>query len=146
MRWWMFHACVLAILVLITAACSNNTPTTTEGTAPLGNKPQDKLSARLQQLSSPDLSAKDAQAQAAALNLPASGSGSLQRNDKGEVLVTVRMSDTSEANRAALQAAGATIINVATAFRTVTTYVRPDQLAALAALPAVEHLQEELRP
>ena len=145
MRWSMFHAYVLVIFVLL-VACSNNTPATTKGTTPMENKPQGKLSARLQQLSDPALSTKDAQAQAAALRLPARGSGSLQRNDKGEVLVTVRMSDTSESNRAVLQSAGATIVNVATAFRTVTAYVRSDQLAALAALPAVEHIQEELSP
>ena len=145
MRWLIVHIYAFAIFVLL-AACSNGTPATTGGTGSLGNKPQGKLSARLQQLSDPALSAKDAQAQAVALSLPASGPGSLQRNDKGEVLVTVRMSDTSDANRAALQSAGATIVNVATAFHTITAYVRPDQLAALAALPTVEHIQEELSP
>ena len=137
MRWTMFQACVLVTLALL-MACGEQ--------APVMVKSESKLSARLQQLSDSALSTKDPQAQAAALNLPASGSGSLRRNDAGELLVTVRMSDTSDANRAALEAAGATIVNVAEAFRTVTAYVRADRLAALEALPAVERVQEELRP
>lgn len=153
----------LLIGVLLLAACSTQSatppaavtktlpslsatlPATGAGTS-LPPKSQGKLSSRLQILSDPQINAQDNAAQARALGLPESGPGSLVRNDKGEILVAVRASDVAQTSLDALAAAGFTSTNVAESFKTVTGYVAPSQLTALAALPIVENIQEELAP
>lgn len=109
------------------------------------DKPHGKLSATLAQLAQPDVAAQSAQAQAEALALPAEGPGSLMRNEQGQVLVAVRVGEASAATEDALRALGATIVNSAPEFRTITVYISPEQLSALAALPGVENVREELR-
>lgn len=113
--------------------------------AGLLDKPQGKLSATLARLAQPDVAAQSAQAQAEALAIPETGPGSLMRNEQGQVLVAVRVSDASVATEDVLRAAGATIVNSAPEFRTITLYISPEQLSALAALPGVENIREELR-
>jgi hypothetical protein len=80
------------------------------------------------------------------LGLPASGSGSLLRNENGELLVYIRLVDTSESSLEMLAETGVTIVHVAEAYRTVTVYISTTQLSALAALDIVESVQEELSP
>jgi hypothetical protein len=109
-------------------------------------KQKGKLSFRLQLLADPAVSQQDAEAQAQTLNLPASGPGSLMKNENGELLVYIRLTDTSEANLAALAKVGAMVTHVAEAYRTVTAYIRPTQLSALAKMDIVESVQEGLRP
>ncbi len=153
---------LLLVGLLLLAACSTQSATppaaptslpplsatlpATNGGAALPPKAQGKLSSRLQLLSDPQISTQDSAAQARALGLPETGSGSLVRNDKGEVLVAVRASDVAQTTLDALAAAGLTSTNVADSFKTVTGYVAPSQLSALAALPVVENVQEELAP
>lgn len=115
-------------------------------TANLPIKSVGKLSARLAQLAAPELSVQDPAAQAGALSLPASGSGSLMRNDKGDVLVVIRANDTSTATQQAIQAAGATITQTTEQMRSFTAYIQPAKLNDLAAIPAVENVREELQP
>lgn len=123
--------------------------TTTTGAILVGSsleKPTGKLSGRLQTLADPTVATQDADAQSEAIGLPASGSGSLMRNDQGEVLVAMRMSNVSDASRQAVQDAGATITNVETSLQMITAYVNPDRLNDLADLDVVLNIREELSP
>ncbi len=74
------------------------------------------------------------------------GPGSLQLNATGGVLSYIRVADTSDTTLAALRAAGVQIVHVAPAYRVVTAYVEPAQMASLAALSQVANVQEALRP
>lgn len=109
-------------------------------------KPTGKLSSVLSQLAQPSIATASAEQQAQALGLPATGPGSLIRNDKDQVLVVVRVGEVSDATLAALRAAGATIVNTADAYRSVTMYISPDHLHDLEAVPGVENIREETRP
>jgi hypothetical protein len=109
-------------------------------------KPTGKLSARLQTLSDSAVATQDVNAQSEAVGLPASGSGSLMRNDQGEVLVVMRMSDVSDASQQAVQDNGATITNVETSLQIISAYVNPERLNDLADLDVVLNIREELSP
>lgn len=108
-------------------------------------KPTGKLSAVLTQLAQPSIAIQSAEQQAQALGMQATGPGSLMRNDTGQVLVVVRMSEVSDATLAALRNAGATVVNATEAYRSVTVYISPDHLNDLAAVPGVENIHEEVR-
>lgn len=128
------------------AATTETTPTPSAGGQTGTIQPEDKLSARLNILSDPSVSSQDPAAQAKAVSLPAKGRGSLIRNAQGELLVSIRLSDTSAATIDALRKAGATIVNVYQPYRTATAYVRPDRLRVIVAVPAVENISEQLSP
>ncbi len=68
------------------------------------------------------------------------------RNDKNKVLVYIQLVDMSKENITVVKDTGADIIHVAEAFKTVTAYVAPAKLMALAELAVVEYIQEELMP
>jgi hypothetical protein len=68
------------------------------------------------------------------------------KNENGELLVYIRLTDTSEVNLAALAKVGATVTHVAEAYRTITAYIHPTQLSALANMDIVESVQEALTP
>jgi hypothetical protein len=108
-------------------------------------KPTGKLSAVLTQLAQPLIATQSAEQQDQALGMQATGPGSLMRNDKGQVLVVVRVSEVSDATLAALRNAGATVVNTAETYRSVTVYISPDHLNGLAAVPGVENIHEEVR-
>ncbi|MBI1878922.1 MAG: hypothetical protein HYR94_12015 [Chloroflexi bacterium] len=97
-------------------------------------------------MADPAVSQQDAEAQAQILSLPASGPGSLLRNEQGELLVYIRLTDTSEVNLVALTEVGATVTHVAEAYRTVTAYISATQLSVLAKVNIVESVQEALSP
>ena len=80
------------------------------------------------------------------MSLPERGAGSLAISDTDAVLADIRVLDISDTTLAALRAGGAEIVHVAPAYRTVTAFVQPNQLMALAALSAVENIHEELQP
>ena len=128
------------------ATTTETTPTPSAGGQTGTIQPEDKLSARLNILSDPSVSAQDPAAQAKAVSLPPKGRGSLIRNAQGELLVSIRLSDTSAATIDALRKAGATIVNVYQPYRTATAYVRPDRLRGIVAGPAVENISEQLSP
>ena len=114
---------------------------------PMPGKGNGSLSGRLQVLAdNPVLQKQDPAAQAQALGLPADGSGSLMRNQAGDLLVQIRITVVSESNLDVLRGAGAQEIQVDEAFRTVTAFVDPSDLASLATLEFVENIREELRP
>jgi hypothetical protein len=101
----------------------------------------------LQQLADdPVLSQQDPHTQAQALGLPAEGPGSLLRNAQGDLLVYIRLTQISGASLKQLEEAGAVLVHVAAEQRTVTAYVAPAKLRALAEVAAVESVREELRP
>ncbi len=106
-----------------------------------------KLSSRLEALaSSPTLQNATLEEQARALSLPATGPGSLIRDEQGRILVTIRMDDTSAANLQALAAAGATVVNVSQSHQTLTAFIALNDLQAAANLQSVQSIQEELSP
>jgi hypothetical protein len=105
-----------------------------------------KLSFRLQLLSEPALAQASADVQAEALSLPAKGPGSLLRNAEGKLLLYVAVSDISESAIKQLTQAGATVVNVAEAYCTVTIYAGSADLMPLANLPFVVSLKEALSP
>ena len=114
---------------------------------PIIKKATGKLSSRLEMLSgSLALQAADPEEQARALSLPATGAGSLIRDEQGRLLVTIRMDDTSGTNLEALVKAGATIVNLAQSHQTVTAFLAVNDLQAAADLPVVQSIQEELSP
>jgi hypothetical protein len=148
---------VLWVLALLTAlatmilAC-RVTPSPEPTLSPKPMKPvpslpkqTEKLSPRLQLLASPDLSQQSAEEQARALGLPASGPGSLMRNENGEVLVYIRL-NSPESDLAALVEAGATIVHTAEDALTVTAYIHPTKLDELGKLDQVLNVREEIRP
>jgi hypothetical protein len=106
----------------------------------------EKLSPRLQLLAQPATRALARQDQAVLLSLPAAGSGSLQQDAQGRVVVLVRVSDTGGAALAALAATGVQIVHVDAASDTVSAMAPPEALSAVAALPQVRSVLEELQP
>ena len=94
-------------------------------------KPKSKLTFRLQMLAnSSTLRAANAVDQARALSVAARGPGSLLRDTQGRLLVYVRLSSLANSELQALKNAGAQIVNVANAYRTVTAWVDPANLNA----------------
>ncbi len=160
---WLF---IMLMSWLVLGACgaapeSANVPTSTDANSAPANvaeqkpasqapdllaKPTGKLSAVLSQLAQPSVAKQSAEQQNQALGMQPTGPGSLIRNDQGQVLVVVRVSEVSDATLAALQAAGATVVNTADAYRSVTVYIDPERLNDLAAVPGVENVREESRP
>src|SRR4051794_2315827 len=106
----------------------------------------DKLSPRLALLASPALAHASVTTQAGALNLPATGSGSLLRSDSGHVLAYVSVTDSSPTGLSALRAAGAQIIDVSPEYGVVTVGIAPDHLALLADGSAVSYVDEAIAP
>jgi hypothetical protein len=101
----------------------------------------------LQQLAdTPSLRTASPEEQARALSLPAKGPGSLVRDTQGRILVTIRTTDVSDSFQSTLRAAGIDIQNVSDRYQSVTAFVPLGSLSAIAALPAVQNVQEELTP
>ena len=107
--------------------------------------PTGKLAPRLQQLAdSPALRSASADEQARALSLPAKGPGSLVRDTQGRILVTIRTTDVSDTFQKTLLGLGTNIQDVSDRYQSITLFVPLDQLNAIAKLPAVQNVQEEL--
>jgi Calx-beta domain/Subtilase family len=121
-----------------------------EASASLSNlalKKGGKLSSRLQQLSQPSLLTASAKTQAAAIGLPRSGPGSLLRATGGkQLLVYVRVSGSVASASAAIENAGAAIVNASKRYGVVSAAVSPNRLQALGKLSVVANAQEALAP
>jgi hypothetical protein len=151
MRYWLNHRFWSAIVLVgalivspaqLAAQTSVHTPAV--GAHP---KPAGKLTPRLQMLAqSSQLRLANAQTQARALSLPASGPGSLLKNAQGQLLVYLYTDDLSQANQDAIQAAGATIVHVSSDYHVITVYVSAADLNALAGIQAITGMREELQP
>ena len=141
---------LVVFLMLALAACAPPvtpaTPSPTAAPATPGG-PAGKLTPRLQQLAdSPSLRAASPEEQARVLGLAPQGPGSLVRDAQGRLLVTLRTSDVSDAFQKTLRGLGADISSVSAPYQSVSAYVPLDQLSAVAGLPAVLSVQEELAP
>jgi hypothetical protein len=103
------------------------------------------LSPRLAVLASPAVRALGPARQANRVGLTASGAGSLLRHGR-RVLVDVRFVEGAAARAAALGATGADVVDVSPQYQTVTVAALPGQLPAVAAVPGVQAVQEEITP
>jgi subtilisin family serine protease len=103
------------------------------------------LSPRLVVLSSPGVRALGLAKQANKVGLARSGAGSLLRHGR-RVVVDVRFAAGAAARAEALRATGAGVVNVSSEYQTVTVAALPGQLPAVAAVPGVEAVQEEITP
>src|SRR4051812_42307792 len=104
-----------------------------------------KLSPRLSEIAAPTLRSAAPGRQAAAVDLPRRGAGSLVRTGD-RLSVQVRFGAGPSAHLDALRAAGARIVDVSSRYRTVTVSVDPVQLKRLASLPGVGSVTEVLAP
>ena len=106
-----------------------------------------KLSPRLQQLSQPANLTASTNSQAAAVGLPSSGPGSLLRAAGGkQLLVYVRVSGSVASASAAIENAGATIVDASKRYGVMTVAVSPSRLQALEELTVVAGVREALAP
>ena len=132
---------LLAMVALVSSGTPGVSLAKSAGTA------SGKLSFRLEALSrSSELRASSSDVQARALSLPASGPGSLLRDNLGRLLVDIRMDDLSALNLQALRTAGAAITHVSDRYKVVTALVNATDLTNIANLPSVKSVQEELAP
>lgn len=138
--WMTLLLCPVTLAGLLGCAASATLPAATP-------KAAGKLSTRLEVLAqSPGLSTASADEQARALSLPAQGSGSLMHNAQGQILVNIRTTDLSANGLQTLRDSGATITNVSDQYQVVTAFVAIVNLSAIANLPPVQSMQEELAP
>ncbi|HEX3323567.1 MAG TPA: S8 family serine peptidase [Solirubrobacterales bacterium] len=128
-----------ALLALVFAAVL---PATAEGSSARGHS---DLSARLDELAVPAVLSMSPAGQAAALDLPRSGPGSLLR-DGNRILVEVHFDRGAVAGVEDLRAAGARIAGVSRRYQTVTVAAMPADLRALATIPKVTEASEVLTP
>jgi Subtilase family len=124
----------LAVLALAAAPIA--------GAAPGGGS---GLSPRLAELARPPLWGAPPSRQAREVGLPVAGAGGLQREGK-RLFVDVRFDRGAAASAADLRAAGAELVDVSRRYQTVTVSVEPADLHALAAVPGVEGVTENLAP
>jgi hypothetical protein len=103
------------------------------------------LSPRLVVLSSPAVRALGPARQSRKVGLTPSGAGSLLRHGR-RVLVDVHFAGGAAGHAAALAATGANVVEVSSEYQTVTVAALPGQLPAVAAVPGVEAVQEEITP
>ncbi|MCB9077900.1 MAG: VWA domain-containing protein [Anaerolineaceae bacterium] len=114
---------------------------------PFPELPKGKLSYRLGKISkTPQVGAQDIEALSEDLSVPATGPGSLMISEAGDLLIYIRVTDTSQATLDQVTAAGADIVHVAEEYRIVTAHIGFDELDGLAALDVVEAAQEVLAP
>ena len=148
--WDMRNGLLASAMILVLTSCVPlATPASIEATPTLPGpvKSTGKLSARLEMLAQlPALRAASASEQARALGLPEQGPGSLRRDKEGRILVSIRMSGLAQEQLQELRDAGAVIVNVSEAYRTVTAFMQPPDLTRLASLAAIESIKEELAP
>ena len=105
-----------------------------------------KLTPRLQRLSQPALLKASAVTQAAAAGLPNSGPGSLLRAADGKLIAYVRVSGPVAGASAAIENAGAKVVNTSKRYGVLTVAVSPGRLEALGKLSLVASVQEALAP
>ena len=103
------------------------------------------LSPRLAVLAKPSVRSKSPARQAAILSVAPSGPGSLLR-EGSRVLVDVRFDHGAAGSLDALRAASARIVTVSRRYQTVTVAATPASLRAVAAVPRVQGVTEDLAP
>ncbi len=134
---------VLTVVAPATVAVAATRPTT-PAVALAGRA--SKLAPRLQTLLQPQVRALTGAGQSRALGLAASGAGSLMQRPGGRVVVRIRFADTSTATLDAVRAAGVTDLSVSVPDAVANGVVAPSDLAAVAQVPGVASVQEEITP
>ncbi len=135
---------LLAALVPATATVAAAAGRTPAGVVLTGRG--SKLSPRLQTLRQPQAVALAGAAQSQAVGLAATGAGSLMQRPGGRVVVQIRFNDTSTATLDALSAAGVSDLSLSASDGVANGVVSPDELAAVAAVPGVASVREEITP
>ena len=105
-----------------------------------------KLSPRLQNLRQPQVMALSGAARSQAMGLVGTGAGSLMERPGGRIVVQIRFTDTSSATLDAVAAAGVTDLSLSAPDGVADGVVSPDALGALAAVPGVASVKEEITP
>jgi hypothetical protein len=105
--------------------------------AELGPRGHGPLSPALVELAEPPVASSGAAAQAARLDLPESGPGSLVREAGGRILVTTRFTGDPTAALDALREAGAQIVSSSAEGQTLTLAAAPEHLRDVAAVAGV---------
>ncbi|HTT94183.1 MAG TPA: S8 family serine peptidase [Solirubrobacterales bacterium] len=121
--------CVPLLLGLLPGAAAAETPLTPE----------------LATLAEPAVATAPEAVQAEATALPAEGPGSIVR-EGGDLVVEARFGGDAAARTAALEAAGATVLDVSRQYQTVALSIAPEDLGALAAVPGLEVVEPSLQP
>jgi Subtilase family len=117
-------------------AAQDETPLTEEATP---------LTPELATLAEPAVAAAPEAVQAEAIALPAEGPGSLIR-EGGDVVVEAHFEGGAAARTAALEAAGATVLETSARYQTVALAIAPEDLGALAEVPGLEAVAPSLQP
>jgi hypothetical protein len=103
------------------------------------------LTPDLATLAEPAVAAASEAQQAEAMALPVEGPGSLVR-EGGEVVVEAHFEAGALAGIAALEAAGATVLEASASYQTVALSVAPEDLGALAEVPGLETVAPSFEP
>jgi hypothetical protein len=112
---------------------------------PVADPAHPELSDRLDTLDSPQLNGATPAEQADAVNLPRSGAAGLQYvGDR--IVVEIRFDRGAAGARDELEAVGARILHVSSAYQTVTAAVDPDHFAEVSDVRGVESVTEALAP
>ncbi len=143
-RLWSVPVAVALVAGSLFAGVEGAAPSAAQSVTP--SKFGTPLSPRLQELSRPSVFSLPDASQADALDLAAQGPGSLVRADDERLLVTARLASVGSSSLQAVEATGAVITFVDNNLRSVTMTIAPADLPALAAVPGVEYVHEELAP
>jgi hypothetical protein len=128
-------ACAPALLAFAPGAAAADAPTA----------PGAPLTPELSTLAEPAVAAAPQAAQAEAVDLPAEGPGSLVR-EGGDVVVEASFDSGAPARTAALEAAGATVLETSARYQTVALAVAPEDLGTLAEVPGLTVVKPALEP
>jgi hypothetical protein len=103
------------------------------------------LSPQLEALATPAVRSRSLAGQAEAVGLPSEGAGALVR-EGGRVIVEARFEAGAAAAVEAVEAAGASVLNVSRRYQTLVLSVPPADLPALAAVPRVSAVTQSPAP
>lgn len=134
----------LAVIVLVFVASSqiSASPLRYQGDLLVN----EKLSARLNKLTQPNVLNSDVRAQSVTLSLPSSGAGGMIRNADESILVYIRMNDMKESNLMELTDSGVEIVHVAKEYQIVTAFVKVHDIRSVSTLPNIRSIGEVLAP
>ena len=105
-----------------------------------------KLSGRLQKVLQPQVRALAGASQSHAVGLADTGAGSLMQRSGGRVVVRIRFHDTSSATLDAVGRAGVSDLSLSAPDAVANGVIAPQDLPALAEVPGVASVQEEITP
>jgi hypothetical protein len=137
-------ACVPALLGLV-AGLAPSLAAAAEAPPEAAVSGETPLTPDLATLAEPSVAAAPEAQQAEAMALPAAGPGSLVR-EGGDVVVEAHFEGGALAAVAALEAAGATVLEASASYQAVALSVAPEDLEALAEVPGLETVAPSFEP